>query len=125
MKPSFTTLTLISVLTASPVVAATEASAACDDRYQEVSQAWEQSKASRADGEEVTLSTTEGEDEVTSNDAQPTENWFGKPPSEEAVEEYLVAAETAMEEGDEAACLEQLKNVENAMKSEPEKAAED
>lgn len=45
---------------------------------------------------------------VPAGDAQPTENWFGRPPSEKTAEEYLEGAEAAARDGDTAACMEQL-----------------
>ena len=65
--------------------------------------------------ETVTVETTKGDVEVPAADAQPTENWFGNPPTVETVRAALEAAETARAEGDEEACLAQVKDARVAM----------
>lgn len=63
----------------------------------------------------VDVDTFAGAVEVPVGDGEPRENWFGRSPSLETVEEYLDSAETAANEGDEEACLEQLANARTAV----------
>lgn len=100
---------------AGPALATSDGSQTCATRMPEVTKAWEAAKSELGEAEELSLQTTEGSVDVSVGDAQPTENWFGKPPSPEVVDEYLVAAKEAMDAGDEEACQEQLTNVEEAM----------
>lgn len=115
MKNLVSTLFVPMVLVAAPAFAATEDAGTCSEKFEEMSSAWSEYKTGTEDVDSVTLDTEEGEVDVAAKDAEPTENWFGKPPNAETIEGYLTAAEEAMNAGDEKACMEQLQNVEDAM----------
>ena len=118
MKYLIATLAVPLALGAGPIIAGTETSATCEDRFQEVSENWAGVKSDLKEPEDVSVSTEGGDKEVTAENAQPTENWFGKPPEIETVEGYLQEAESAMDAGDNETCLEQLKNVQAAIAPE-------
>lgn len=125
MKRLVATFTLPFVLAAPMAFSATDTSDACGKKYQDVSDAWTDAKTNFSKKQDVTVSTDEGEVDVTAEDAKPTENWFGKPPDAETIEGYLAAAREAKEAGDEAACIAQLKNVEDAMAQDTEASVQD
>lgn len=112
------------VFSAVPALSDTDASQSCDAKFETVSTEWAEEKKSLTESEEVPVTTEEREVEVEAEDAQPTENWFGNPPDVDTVDGYLAEAETAMQDGDEEACMEQLKNVEAAMNPEEGNVAE-
>ncbi len=103
---------LISTVTGS--VAAQDAKS-CDERFQAVSAAWAETKERRNENAEVVVDTDDGREEVVAKDAEPTENWFGKPPKAETVDSYLAEAERAMQAGDTKACMAHLVNVQAAI----------
>ncbi|WP_282128813.1 hypothetical protein [Roseobacter litoralis] len=110
-----TTATLMTVCTAVPALSEQTEPASCQAKFQTVAEAWAASKASEEKSVDVMLPTDDGAMEVTAEDAGPTENWMGTPPSGETIDGYLTAAEDAMSAGDDDACLAHLEKAENAM----------
>ncbi|AXI56008.1 hypothetical protein C1J05_17245 [Sulfitobacter sp. JL08] len=125
MKRITTALSLTTLIVAVPAFAASNTSKDCEAKYSEVSETWTTAQSQETKPEDVTVPTTEGTVEVTNSDAKPTENWFGKPPSDKTIDGYLAAAKEAMDAGDEAACLAQLKNIEDAMAAEVQQSTSD
>ena len=123
MKLPIATFVVPLVMTAVPALAESHASESCDARFEAVSADWAEAKKSLTEPEDVSVSTEEGEVEVAAQDAKPTENWFGNPPDAETIDGYLAEAERAMQDGDTEACLEQLKNVEDAMDPDQDEMA--
>ncbi|MCR9086393.1 MAG: hypothetical protein NXH97_06600 [Rhodobacteraceae bacterium] len=87
----------------------------CEDRLQRTSAAWLEMRGQLTEETDVTVSTSEGDVEVTALDAKPTENWFGKPPDVDTIDGYLEAAREAAQAGEGETCLSLLKDVEDAM----------
>lgn len=115
MKHSITALVIPLLMSAAPGGAAADENASCDERYQSVSAEWAETKKQLNETGDVSVATDDGREEVAAKDAEPTENWFGKPPKVETVDGYLAEAERAMEAGDTEACMAQLKNVQAAI----------
>ncbi|WP_417684005.1 hypothetical protein [Roseibium sp.] len=74
-------------------------------------------KTTEEQPEQVTVEANGDEVTIPAIDAKPTESWFGMPPGEASVEEYLEAARLAAKEGDEEACMENLENARTALES--------
>lgn len=121
MKQSITAFVVPLLLSSAPAFSATDSPATCEEKFQKVSESWAETKTRLSESDEVTVTTDDGQEEIAATDAEPTENWFGKPPEADTVDGYIAEAKRAMEAGDTEACMAQLHNAQAAI--EPGKAA--
>lgn len=112
------------VITGTIAGQAAAAQQTCDDRLTAVAAAWVEKKRQATEEPDVTVSTDQGDVDITALDAEPTENWFGKPPGFDTVDGYLEAAEKAAQAGNTEVCLEQLANVEEAISTSDERSGD-
>ncbi|WP_417669683.1 hypothetical protein [Roseibium sp.] len=87
----------------------------CEGEQEQLAQRYERETQDGESVPQVKVLANGEEVDVPAVDAKPNESWFGMPPGEKTVENYLEAAGIAAEKGDEEACLEQLENARTAM----------